>query len=393
MQTKKEVAEFINEIKTSFLTNFIQLTLGAYKGEITTLKNIYIKQITVKKEAVLSFTYRHTTNDIVKNYSLEKALENIDTYLKNGFCFAALFTDVADVTITLKNEKWFLQKLPPTKASTGNTQHNKQKKHLIAPSVTYLQNLGVTNTAGIVLKNKQDKFVQINHYINILATHLDKLPQNKTCSIVDMGSGKGYLTFALHDYLTNTLKINQLQIVGVEFRKDLVATCNNIAQKNKMLGLSFTQNTIENYPNTNTNVLIALHACDTATDDAIAYGVSNNANLIVVAPCCHKQIRKEMTANNQTNPLTDLVKHGVFLERQAEMVTDTIRALILEYFGYKVKVFEFVTDEHTPKNIMIIAEKMDSKQPFKTNIINKINEIKAFFGINTHFLERKLLTV
>jgi len=174
--------------------------------------------------------------------------------------------------------------------------------------------------------------------------------------VADMGSGKGYLTFALYDYLTNSLGMNT-EITGVEYRHDLVNLCNDISEKSAFTQLKFTQSTIEDFDPKNTNILIALHACDTATDDAIAKGIEAEADLIVVAPCCHKQIRREMEKSKAQNDLQFLTQHGIFMERQAEMVTDGIRALVLEYFGYSTKVFEFISDTHTPKNAMIIGMK------------------------------------
>jgi len=135
--------------------------------------------------------------------------------------------------------------------------------------------------------------------------------------------------------------------------------------------------------------LIALHACDIATDDAIYKGIIANAKLIVVAPCCHKQIRREMEKNKVTNELSFLTKYGIFMERQAEMVTDGIRALVLEYFGYRTKVFEFISDAHTPKNVLVVGIKMkDKSTKSKKEVLQKIKETKAFFGIAYHHLER-----
>jgi hypothetical protein len=171
-----------------------------------------------------------------------------------------------------------------------------------------------------------------------------------------MGSGKGYLSFALFDYLQNTLKL-PVKLTGVEFRQDLVDLCNKIAKESKFSNLQFVQDTIENYKSDKKiDVLIALHACDTATDDAIHKGISHNAELIITAPCCHKQIRKEMTRCTANKELSSLLSHGIFIERQAEMVTDNLRALYLEKANYSTKVFEFIATEHTPKNILITAQ-------------------------------------
>lgn len=179
-------------------------------------------------------------------------------------------------------------------------------------------------------------------------------------------------------------------MTGVEFRPDLVSLCNQIASNASFSNLHFTEGTIDAYDSKETDVLIALHACDTATDDAIFKGITGNAELIVVAPCCHKQIRREIEKNKATNDVDFLTRYGIFLERQAEMVTDGIRAMILEYFGYKTKVFEFISDAHTPKNVMIVGVKNHRATPDKVGILKKIKDAKAYFGIEQHHLERIL---
>ncbi len=230
----------------------------------------------------------------------------------------------------------------------------------------------------------QDKFRQINRYVEILGPLLKAIPRRKLDKIVDMGAGKGYLTFAVADYLANTLHV-EAQTVGVELRPELVELCNGIAAKAGLNNLSFAQGSIDGYDSAGTSVLIALHACDTATDDAIAKGIAAEAELIVVAPCCHKQIRREIETANAPTPLDYLLRHGIFVERQAEMVTDGIRALILEYFGYSTKVFEFISDQHTPKNVLIVGQRTKGERD--PAILAKIAEAKAMFGIRQHYLE------
>jgi SAM-dependent methyltransferase len=270
-------------------------------------------------------------------------------------------------------------------------EHDRTKKRLIQPSEkSYLHELKITDVEGNVYKNAQDKYRQINHYVDILSSLIKELPADKLKKVVDMGSGKGYLTFALYDYLTNVLKINS-SVIGVEFRPDMVELCNGIAVKTGFENLSFMQGTIEDYDSTNTNILIALHACDTATDDAIYKGITAQADLIVVAPCCHKQIRREMEKNKAKNDLDFLTKYGIFMERQAEMVTDGIRALILEYFGYKTKVFEFISDAHTPKNVLVVGMKGKINPKKQEEVLSKIKATKEYFGIGYHHLEKLLL--
>jgi SAM-dependent methyltransferase len=389
MDNQKEIDVFITRLTDCYSKNiFVGITLSNYKGNEEFLKNIYIKKVTIKGEEKLNFTYRYKTNDIVKNYSSKEAIAEIQKNIHNGFKLATLFTTEYDLLLEYQKDKFTLKKNNPTKTSLPSLEHNNKKNHLISTkNKTYLTELRITDSNGNIFKATQDKYKQINHYIEILSTLLKNLPKKDVLNIVDMGSGKGYLTFALYDYLTNVLNV-KTTITGVEFRKDMVTLCNTIAKKSNFSTLQFEEGTIENYTAKNIDVLIALHACDTATDDAIAKGIKANANLIVVAPCCHKQIRKEITSNKKQNDVSFIIQHGIFLERQAEMVTDAIRALVLEYFGYKTKVFEFITDAHTPKNIMIVGEKIATTK--NEDVLQKIKNAKEFFGISTHYLEALL---
>ena len=235
----------------------------------------------------------------------------------------------------------------------------------------------------------QDNYRQINRYIEILSALIRELDDKQIKSVVNMGSGKGYLTFALYDYLYNVLQMDT-QVVGVEYREDLVNLCEGIAKRAGFSKLNFVQGTIGDYQLDNMDLLIALHACDTATDDAIFKGIMANASLIVVAPCCHKQIRREMEKNKVNNSVSFLTKYGIFLERQAEMVTDGIRALVLEYFGYKTKVFEFISDVHTPKNILVVGIKGRVNQKRREEIKGMIRQVKSEFGISEQHLEKLL---
>lgn len=390
MNQNEKTDEFLLSMQTSLNDNtFVKLSLGNYKGKEENLKNIYVKRIVIKGEEKLSFTYRYKTRDIVKNYSPEEGIRKIQDFLNQEFYVATLFTTTFDLGFeNLHNKKFLLRKNAPTILTVPSADHDRSKNRLISTNEKpYLTELKITDENGKVLVNSQDKYKQINHYIEILSTLLKEIPAKETIKVVDMGSGKGYLTFALYDYLTNVLKLKS-EVTGVEFRQELVDLCNKIAKNTGFNSLSFEQGTIENYDSADTNILIALHACDTATDDAIYKGITSEADLIVVAPCCHKQIRRQIEAGKVTNELDFLTKYGIFLERQAEMVTDGIRALILEYFGYKTKVFQFISDAHTPKNVMIVGIKNQNIHPKDEQILQKIKDTKAYFGIKYHHLEK-----
>ena len=267
-----------------------------------------------------------------------------------------------------------------------NFNHDKVKKQRIyLKDNLYLQELGITTKDFKIKKDMHHKYRQINKYLEIIESLLGSLKNKKDIKIADMGSGKGYLTFALYDLLKNSLNL-QAQISGIEFREDLVNKSNALTNKIGFSGLKFKQGTIEQTKIGEIDILIALHACDTATDEAIFKGIKSNASLIVVAPCCQKQIRKQFNVNNE---MTSIVKHGILKERQAVIITDGLRALILEAYGYKTKVFEFISDEHTPKNIMIAGTKHNNKVN-KDEILEKVKAIKTLFGIEYHYLEKLL---
>jgi SAM-dependent methyltransferase len=392
MSQNDKAEEFILSTQTSINENtFVKLSLGNHKGKEENLKNIYVKRIAIKGEEKLSFTYRYKTRDIVKNYSFEESIQKIHDFMNVEFYVATLFTTAFDLSFeNLHNKKFILRKNAASILTVPSADHDRSKNRLIsANEKPYLTELKITDETGKVLPNSQDKYKQINHYIEILSTLIKEIPASETVKVVDMGSGKGYLTFALYDYLTNVLKLNS-EVTGVEFRPELVDLCNKIAKTSGFSKLSFEQGTIENYNSSGANILIALHACDIATDDAIYKGITAQADLIVVAPCCHKQIRRQIEAGKATNELDFLTKYGIFLERQAEMVTDGIRALILEYFGYKTKVFQFISDAHTPKNVMIIGIRNKNIQPKDEQILQKIKDSKAYFGIKYHHLEKMM---
>ena len=385
---------FLSFIQNSFLDEtFVRLNLAEYKGEIADLKKIIIRAVIIKKQKHLSFTYRYKTRDIVKNFLIDDAAIEIEKNLKDGFLSATLFTTLFDLSYpSLKQSK-------PTQKPDETLSHDRIKnRNVDTVGKTYLQDLKITDDKGVVLKSSQDKFKQIDKYIEILSGlikiilgFIKDINKSKIKKIVDMGSGKGYLTFALYDYLYSKMNLNP-SIVGVEYRNDMVELCNKISKKSGFDGLTFTQGSIDDYDAKDTSILIALHACDTATDDAIAKGIDAGAELIVVAPCCHKQIRRQMDKNKTHDDVAFMTRHGIFMERMAEMVTDSLRALYLEYSGYEVKVFEFISGEHTAKNVMLVATKAKITSDQKHKIKDNIDKIKSNFGIDYHALEKSVIS-
>jgi len=390
MSHNENIASINNLVSESFESNtLIKLTLSNKRNKADDLNNVFVRPVVIKEQAVLSFVYRHETRDVTKNYPVAEAQDQLISLLTGTFFNADLFTSIADYSL-LSNKRGNSKLLKKAASSVEIPvfRHDKIKQRLIAAENNiYLRDLGVLTADWKVKADMQDKFKQINHYVEIVDDVLKTANLPDDFIVADMGSGKGYLTFALYDHLKKTVNM-PFGMTGIELRPGLVETCNRIARQSGFDTLKFDTGSIVDATLPAVNVLIALHACDTATDEAIFRGIKSGAEVIMVAPCCHKQIRKQISP---INPLKEITRYGILEERQAEMLTDAIRALLLEAYGYKTRVFEFIATEHTPKNVMISAVKISAGQLAPTpDILNRIKALKEMFGIQFHYLEKLL---
>ncbi|ABG60525.1 conserved hypothetical protein; possible SAM-dependent methyltransferase [Cytophaga hutchinsonii ATCC 33406] len=363
---------------------FVKMTVSNPVSKQESLQTLYVRYIEIKQVGNLSITYRYKTNDQVKNHTIEAGIREIEKCLTHTFRNAVLFTTEKDFSfLRSKKGKITVQKSKPTFSASQHVSHDRQKVKRASGDQAYLMHLGITDANGILIPKMADKYRQINKYLEIIEDLIESVKLPEEVHIVDMGSGKGYLTFALYDYLVHDKGLN-VRVTGIELREELVTYCNDIASTCGFSKLSFICKPIQKYTEKQIDILIALHACDTATDDAIYKGIVSDAKLIVCAPCCHKQIRQQVKGIEQESPL---LKFGIFKERQFEMVTDTIRALILEQHSYHTKVFEFISNEHTRKNVMLVGAKAENIIEDRT-LQSKIEGIKKEFHIDFHYLEK-----
>jgi SAM-dependent methyltransferase len=394
MSSSPRLAEWLGALVSALgQGSFVKLALNKPTQSAGDLKSIDMRPLLIKGEVKLSFTYHYKTNDIVKNYTIDEAKALIVANLSDKFANGRLFTLDADLQLTRQGDGHAIHRHPPTEKTAPKLDHNRAKNRILKGDKGWMHGLGLSDAAGNVLPTAQDKFRQINKYIEILDGLIKQLPPGEQLTVIDMGAGKGYLTFALYDHLTHTLK-RDAKVTGVEFRPELVKLCNDIAAASGFVKLSFEQGTIEDHDCSGANIVIALHACDTATDDAIAKAVKANADLIVVAPCCHKQIRREIEKGGKLsadNPLDFLMKYGTYVERISEMVTDGMRAELMELSGYKTNLFEFISDAHTPKNVMIVAVRSKNLYIDRINRNLALQSTKSKFGISSHYLEKLLI--
>ena len=378
---------FLNQVSVAAeQSTLVKMTLSKPAQKHDELRNVYVKPVLIKEKRLFAFTYHYERRDEVKNYDVTQMLDLLKEMLPDRFLNAVLFTVNEDVTLLVSSKgKATIQTKKVQECREQNLEHDKQKARLINPANPWWYQLGLTSREGKITADMQHKFKQIYKYAEIVESLIKPMKFEGTVHVADMGAGKGYLTFALHELLTQRLNLD-VDIKGVEIRPDLVQKINEIIKADNLKGLEFVESSIEAYHPEKLDVLIALHACNTATDDAIASGIKAGAELIVCAPCCHKQIRQEMERSGRYDAIT---RYGIFLERQAVMITDTIRALILEYFGYKTQVMEFIEMEHTPKNVLLVGRKT-SKIAKDPKILQQIADLKVRYGIEKHYLETVL---
>jgi len=375
--------------------SFVKLTLGHAIHSKAPVRKLMFRPVKIRGERCCAIVSRFLNRDQTANTTFPEALAMIESKLGVEFLNGHLFTETEEIQLLLGagNRKSRLHTVPTHRVS-ASMGHDRIKSRRVDPHSGYLVALGVTDSMGKI--RQSDKFRQIERFVDLLDSAFResdlvcKTEDTKMLTICDMGCGKGYLTFAAYDFFQRLAKL-PIQVTGVEARPELVRLCNRVANEFGFERLHFLQSAIENFPLPSLNILVALHACDTATDDALAAGIQAGASIILVAPCCQKEIRPQVNDSTASSPLKDVLRHGIFAERHAEMVTDSLRALLMERAGYKVRVCEFVAPEHTAKNIMIIATRRSEKPGSTVSYDRRISELKSFYGIRHHRLQQLLM--
>ncbi|MDO7910951.1 SAM-dependent methyltransferase [Pseudomonas sp. 22-AL-CL-001] len=366
-----------------------KLVLARHVGADESLQRIIAKPVRIKEQDCLSLVYRHQTRDITRNLPTAQALEAIAELLPGSFRNAHLFSDDGETQLTFskKGKPMLQQHGAPVAREQASTGHDREKKRYLDLARPFLRDLGVTDAQGALIPSMSRKWKQINKFIEVFDHALANAPlaADQALKVADFGSGKGYLTFAIHDYLCDRLG-RPAQVTGVELRQDLVTLCNGAAARLEHPGLDFQCGDVRSVVPAAINVMIALHACDVATDYAIHTGIRCGASIIMCSPCCHKQIRPQLHSPDVLRPM---LQYGLHLGQQAEMLTDGLRALYLEACGYETKVFEFISLEHTNKNKMILAVKRAQPGDNAAQLA-RIEDLKRFYGVQEHCLETLL---
>jgi hypothetical protein len=379
------------------------LDLGAEPA--SGLQRIMVRPVALKDGPHLSFLLRYPTRDITKNHPLPEGLARLQGWLHAGaFRNAHLHTPDEEVQLAISKKGKATVRVgrhatpAPAASEAGHAApgalpdaqaadtHNRAKQRHLSLSRPFLHALGVTDAQGHLIPAMARKWKQINKFVEVFEHALarSRLAGRDDVHVVDFGSGKGYLTFAVHDWLSQ--QGQHPQVTGVELRQELVALCQNAIAQLGLQGMHYEQGDVRAYHPARLDVMIALHACDVATDYAIHLGIRAGAEIILCSPCCHKEIRPQLLS---PHPLRPLLKHGIHQAQEAEMLTDGLRALLLDAAGYDTQVFEFISLEHTNKNKMILAVKRaQPRQP--DEVIAQIHDLKAFYGVQQQCLETLL---
>ena len=370
--------------------SLVKLVLSKHRGEPSDLVRLVLRPLELRGAPHLSWLYTHTTRDITHNHPLAASMTLLRPLVGAAFAHAHLLAAGEDLELRFtKKGKASLHQQANARAGAAPQAHDREKQRLLALDTPFLAALGVVGADGRLVPAMARKFKQINKFVEILDHALQASPLRAQARIrvADFGSGKGYLTFAVHHHLRQALG-RDAEVTGVELRPDLVQLCNQAAERLGLAGLRFEQGDVRERPAVPLDIVIALHACDTATDHAIYLGIRSGASLIICSPCCHKQLRPQLKSPALLAPM---LQHGIHLGQQAEMLTDSLRALLLQAHGYDSQVFEFVSLEHTSKNKMILAVKREQPLPAEP-VLAQIRAIKDFYAVREHCLETLLET-
>ena len=355
-------------LEQCFTLDFISGTISnpREKGGVTKVK---IRPMLVKEKLIFQFEAFENNQAFHENVSAEEAVIKVQKYMEL-FKQLQMMTKTVNYTILVsKKGKVTVQK----KGVKGEVKkvdlsHNRSKKYILEEGVKvpFLYDLGVQTADGKIVKSRFDKFRQINRFLEFIEDILPQLAKEKEVTILDFGCGKSYLTFAMYYYL-HELKGYDIRIIGLDLKKDVIRLCNELSEKYGYEKLKFLEGNIADYTGVDeVDMVVTLHACDTATDFALAKAVGWNAKVILSVPCCQHELNGQI----QNDMLAPVLKYGLIKERMAALITDALRAEYLEGEGYDAQILEFIDMEHTPKNILIRAVKAGKKKANKEEIKN-----------------------
>ncbi len=345
-------------------------------------KKITARPVSIKGENIIQLEKFTDKQAFHENYSYNDAAEKIVDLIINEYRNINLFTEESDFQLIVsKKGSVKITEKEPSKVQKID-DHNKKKQYIIQEHepCDFLAYLGVMNNDGDVYAKKYDKFKQINKFLEIVDDSLKDEKLEDDFMIIDFGCGKAYLTFALYYYFYNIRKI-KVKIIGLDLKQEVIAFCNETAMKLNYDQLEFMYGDICDFEyKSKVDMIVTLHACDNATDAALVKAINWNTDIILSVPCCQHEFYDKI----KSPELEPMIKHGLIKERISSLVTDSLRSLFLETKGYKVQLMEFISMEHTPKNLLIRAVKTN-KDTEKAQ--QEYENFKKFWNLSDLYIE------
>ena len=347
-----QIEELLKRVLTSLL---VDMVISGARGGGEFLK-IKIRPVVIRD--ILYFQVSKYTDKQVfhENLTAEEAAQSAAGWIMNDFRQAQIRTQDEMVTVLAsKKGKLTIKTRKMVCAGPQNLEHNRKKKYIIeeGTKVPFMVDLGVMTESGKIVRTRYDKYRQINRFLEFIEDILPQLARDREITILDFGCGKSYLTFAMYYYLRQ-IKGYDVNIIGLDLKTDVIEKCNKLAEKYGYEKLHFYQGDIAEYEGVSSvDMVVTLHACDTATDYALAKAVQWGAGVILSVPCCQHEVNRQI----KNEMLEPVLRYGILKERISALITDGVRANLLESRGYETQLLEFIDMEHTPKNLLIRAVK------------------------------------
>ncbi len=384
---KKSIRQRILERET-----FVRATFsGEQKGFSVPWAKVIVRPVEIQGEVNLQFSYFDEKKDTTKNYSFKQAAVKVDELLALPFRNIFVESNAGNVQVNVsKKGKAIVNEFKPAEPIPVNLAHNREKQRMLSDENArpFLEAVGILTKDGRIKADMQRKYKQINEFLRLLdETASFDAWSGQPVNVVDFGCGSAHLTFAVYYYLRDILHLDA-HVTGVDVKADLIERHQKTAESMGWDRMSFQVGYIADYqPDVKPNVILALHACDTATDDALARGIQWESKVIVCAPCCQHELQEQLSRAPVPNQMQAVFQHGILFERMGDILTDTFRAAILRIMGYRTDVTQFVPIEHTGKNLMIRSVK--TTPPGDSRRIEEYRSLKTFWQV-TPYLEQLL---
>ena len=372
-----QIEELLKRVLTSLL---VDMVISSARGGGDFIK-IKVRPVMIRDSLYFQVS-RYTDKQVFhENMTAEDALETLSGWILHDFRQAQIRMQDEMVTVLVsKKGKATIKSKKAACIETQNLEHNRKKQYIIeeGTAVPFMIDLGVMTESGKIIRTRYDKYRQINRFLEFIEDILPELPTDRTVHIIDFGCGKSYLTFAMYYYL-KVLKHYDIRITGLALKQKVIEDCQALADRYGYDGLQFLCGDIADYNGTDeVDMVVTLHACDTATDYALYKAVKWHASVILSVPCCQHELNRKM----QCETLSGAFQYGLIKERTAALMTDAMRGQLLEMKGYKTQLLEFIDMEHTPKNILIRGVKSKGLLPkaARKQQMENYQKCRDFFG-------------